>query len=483
MTALLFLALLLTRNAQVRYALGVGALVLMALCPLATFLFLGTPPATVTNAVPDYPSVTPAISNMTVVLSSASPVTSFDLLSSLVWVWCSGVCLFGFRAFGGWLVLQRLRRTAQEAVSSELLERCRRLQQRIGIAGVVRYAYSEMVEAPAVLGWFRPVVLIPISALAGLSVEQLEAIIAHELAHVRRYDALVNLFQIAAETVLFYHPAVWWVNRVIRTERENCCDDIAVAVCGNASEYARALAMMSGGSSRPTWAMAANGGALKARVGRLLGMQKIAHGIPRAGLAMLAVFCASCVVLAAGVFKQDVPGAPPAPPPPPSEAVQVPAPPPPPEPPVVETMEQQKMLRDIQQQLKRTLSKEQLQNLEREIKQQEKLARELGRQQALEAEAKRSISQQQVKDLQRAVASMQERYNDESPELRDAREQLQALVKRGLDEFQVEPEQKSAEPKGPSYIDSLESVGLTKLSVDDLIALKIQGVTADYVAR
>ena len=98
LAALLFLALSLTRNSQVRYALGVMALVLMALCPLATFLFLGTPPATVANAGPDYAAVAPAISNMTVVLSSASPVTSFDLLNSLVWLWCSGVCLFGFRA-------------------------------------------------------------------------------------------------------------------------------------------------------------------------------------------------------------------------------------------------------------------------------------------------------------------------------------------------------------------------------------------------
>ena len=114
----------------------------------------------------------------------------------------------------------------------------------------MRFAHSDSVDAPAVVGWFRPVVLIPLSAMSGLSVEQLDAIIAHELAHIRRYDALVNLFQIAVETILFYHPAVWWVNRVIRVERENCCDDIAVAVCGNASEYARALAMMPGNRRR-----------------------------------------------------------------------------------------------------------------------------------------------------------------------------------------------------------------------------------------
>ena len=290
LAALLWMAISFSRNARVRYVLAVGALFAMALCPLATMAFLEKPLAAPSMTVASYP----AISNVTVALSNDVPVTSFDLLSALVWVWCSGVCIFGVRAFGGWLMLQKLRHTAQEAISPVLLASCRRLQERIGIKALVRYAYSEIVDAPAVVGWFRPVVLIPLSAISGLSTEQLEAIVAHELAHVRRYDAIVNLFQIAVETVLFYHPAVWWVNRVIRTERENCCDDIAVAVCGNASEYARALAMM--GGARPTWVMAANGGALRARVGRLLGMQKMTHGIPRTGLAVLAVMCASCFV-------------------------------------------------------------------------------------------------------------------------------------------------------------------------------------------
>jgi hypothetical protein len=161
------------------------------------------------------------------------------------------------------------------------------------------------------LGWIRPVVLIPISALSGLSSAQIEAIIAHELAHIKRYDGLVNLFQITVETVLFYHPGIWWVNRIVRTERENCCDDVAVAVCGNPSEYARALAMLSASSARPVWAMAANGGALKSRVARLLGFKKITHGLPRTGLAIFALLCASCVLIAAGAFKQDVLAPPP----------------------------------------------------------------------------------------------------------------------------------------------------------------------------
>ena len=95
---------------------------------------------------------------------------------------------------------------------------------------------------PTVIGWLKPVVLLPASALAALTPQQLEAILAHELAHIRRHDYLVNLLQTLVETLLFYHPAVWWLSRRIRIERENCCDDLAVSLCGDPVAYAAALA-------------------------------------------------------------------------------------------------------------------------------------------------------------------------------------------------------------------------------------------------
>ena len=118
----------------------------------------------------------------------------------------------------------------------------------------------------------KPVVLLPASALAGLTPQQLEAILAHELAHIRRHDYLVNLLQTLVETLLFYHPAVWWLSRRIRIERENCCDDLAVSLCGDPCTYARALADLEAlrGPAR-SLAMAANGGSLLQRVRRLLG--------------------------------------------------------------------------------------------------------------------------------------------------------------------------------------------------------------------
>src|SRR5207248_11451062 len=109
-------------------------------------------------------------------------------------------------------------------------------------------------------------------ALSGLTEDQIEAVIAHELAHIRRRDCFANLFQIAVETLLFYHPAVWWVSQRIRIEREHCCDDAAVALCGVAVNYARALTLTEEWRTAPSLMMAANRSPLSQRVVRILGL-------------------------------------------------------------------------------------------------------------------------------------------------------------------------------------------------------------------
>ena len=106
-------------------------------------------------------------------------------------------------------------------------------------------------------------------ALTGLSAEQLEAVIAHELGHIKRFDVAVNLFQVVVETLFFFHPAVWWLNKRIRADREECCDDIAIAVCGRSVTYARALAVMEGWRGTPELSIAATGGDVASRVARL----------------------------------------------------------------------------------------------------------------------------------------------------------------------------------------------------------------------
>lgn len=150
-----------------------------------------------------------------------------------------------------------------------------------------------------VVGHIRPVILMPIGVLAGLPAAQSEAILLHELAHIRRYDYLVNILQRWVECLLFYHPAVWWISRVIRAERENCCDDLAVAISGNAQEYAVALAALEQNRWRGREAaVAASGGSLVKRIRRLL-YPKVTSSVWTPLFAALILLTTAMVALAA----------------------------------------------------------------------------------------------------------------------------------------------------------------------------------------
>ena len=197
------------------------------------------------------------------------------LLPTLILVWIVGVTMLSLRLLTGWIWIQRLRTHGVSAAAIECQRMSTRLARRLHISRAITLLESTLVEVPTVIGWLKPVVLLPASALAALSPQQLEAILAHELAHIRRHDYLVNLLQTLVETLLFYHPAVWWLSRRIRIERENCCDDLAVSLCGDPVAYANALADLESLRSETTpthhIALAATGGSLLHRVRRLLG--------------------------------------------------------------------------------------------------------------------------------------------------------------------------------------------------------------------
>lgn len=187
----------------------------------------------------------------------------------LVALWLAGVVLFALRALGGWCLLQRLRRRVQPP-ALWLSNQFDALRLRAGLGSRLSLGLSAEVDAPCALGFWRPLVLLPLSALTALSPEQLQAILAHELAHIRRHDYLVNLLQRALEVVFFYHPAVWWLSHQVALEREHCCDDAAIALCGDRATYARALLALAGARA-PVFSMAATGGALPQRLRRILG--------------------------------------------------------------------------------------------------------------------------------------------------------------------------------------------------------------------
>jgi beta-lactamase regulating signal transducer with metallopeptidase domain len=307
---LLSVVFAMSRRASVRYAAAVFALLLMLLLPIATVVYLDRPVAQ--EPTSQYAADTMPVSTPRSVMPGHVPHHSADAQEAtapaqpeamlwLVRLWLVGVVLFSLRSAGGFVLAQRLRKIATSPATGELLRMCRAVQQRMGIGRVVRYCRSAALQVPAVVGGFRPMVLLPITALTGLSDAQIEAIVAHELAHIRRLDYFVNLFQVFAETVLFYHPAVWWVNNKIRAERENCCDDTAIAVCGNRVDYVRALTHLERMRIAPQFAMAANGSPLKARVRRILGMAEEREDV-RSGSSLMGVMLVAGLILAGTSF-------------------------------------------------------------------------------------------------------------------------------------------------------------------------------------
>jgi beta-lactamase regulating signal transducer with metallopeptidase domain len=400
--ALAAASIAIARTASVRYVIGVAALVLMVASPVITYIILYDSSPLVSGVVSGQAETSsPAIvhtakltSQHTMTYTSdatSSSALSANVLNWFVTLWFAGVVLFSLRTAGGFFLVARLRRRDSKSVSAELLALCADLQRRLGIARAVRFCESLHLDTPAVLGWFRPVVFLPVSALTGLTEVQLRAVVAHELAHIRRLDAFVNLFQVAAETLLFYHPAVWWLSKRIRVERENCCDDVALAVCGSPAEYARALALMEQSRVAPSFAMAANRGPLASRVSRLLGITEKGSSLRNAGVAF-GILCLAAALVAGNALFGVVRTA--------SAHPQITGDPGP-------------------------------------------------RETAIVITAPRATPQSNPKP------------NPTPSQKTDS--------------------ETSKSPNGPSYIDSLKAEGLDNLSADELISLKVQGVTPQYI--
>tara|TARA_R110002072_G_scaffold284006_1_gene447784 strand:+ start:979 stop:2757 length:1779 start_codon:yes stop_codon:yes gene_type:complete len=182
---------------------------------------------------------------------------TFDALRPcILGVWLVGVVFCGARLLGGAWAIFRLRGQRTEIVPS-LARRAQQIGRRFGLATTPVFGSARIGEA-AVVGFLRPVVLMPVSWLTSLPVDVLEAVIAHELAHIRRHDVWVNLFQCFVEALLFYHPAVWWLSNRIRVEREMCCDELAVEATSGPVSYAIALEHVGSLSAHKTPNLAAS---------------------------------------------------------------------------------------------------------------------------------------------------------------------------------------------------------------------------------
>ena len=305
------LAFLRRRSAQVRWAASCVAMALMVLLPLLTALLVPTdvpvtertglgapggpaiaigPDAPVVATVPDAVPVDSALPTLksprgpvdeAVVVHQASETKSpvarrtwsawvaSHVEAQLPWVvfaWLVGVTGMSVWHIGGWWQAERGKRRDTRPAGPQVERALEKLADRLGLTRAVGVLESAHVAVPVVVGWLRPVILLPAHALTGLTPDQLRAVLAHELAHVKRHDCLVRACQVVVETLLFYHPATWWVSARIRQESEYCCDEMALTVCGDRHGYARALAMVAERGRQPRGSLAATGGKLLDRI-------------------------------------------------------------------------------------------------------------------------------------------------------------------------------------------------------------------------
>ncbi len=279
--AALVLGLLRGARPQTRYAVACAALLLCAALPLAGTIgrILDTHTATTTLlplALPD--SYGPAAA------AGADPVAlATDRLA--VWeqalqerlplvmlLWSLGAAALALRMLLGLLWVHRRSLPSHSRSDPVWQARVTRLAERFDIARPVRLGLVDDLPSPVTAGWWRPVVLLPASLASGMPVELLEALLAHEMAHIKRHDYLVNLFQSAIEIVLFYHPTVWWLSGRIRLEREQIADDVAASMLGEPRRLALALSELDRFqlATTPHLAHAAHGGNLMNRIKRLV---------------------------------------------------------------------------------------------------------------------------------------------------------------------------------------------------------------------
>lgn len=267
--ALFGLGLFLLRDAAAgsRYALAVGALTLLALLPPATFFYLSADVGTTASGAISDPAWMVVAVNGPNVTAAVKP----DLLLWVVAAWLTGVLIMTARLWLGWRHLVRLRSGADTSAALSLRPVVEQLCRGIGIARSVQVALSRQVRSPVVIGWLKPLILLPPAVINRLPRDQIEMVLAHEVAHIRRHDHLVNLFQTVVETVLFYHPVVAWVSRRIRVERENACDDLVVQSTGDRLAYVEMLAGLERMRFQgPRLALAMNDGQVLGRIRRLV---------------------------------------------------------------------------------------------------------------------------------------------------------------------------------------------------------------------
>ena len=291
-------------SVRARYVVAIVALALMPSLVIATFWEQSHLVRPIT--FDGQQRMASGLSEMNGVLLTQIPVSRSVVQATELWIagnadkllpwidslWIGGVFLMAVRALGGWWRLEHIRKQARTIVPPEVEAMFLRVKSQLRISRKLMLRISEDVISPLAMGVWRTTILLPVSAAMQLTPAQLEAVLAHELAHVRRWDYLCNLLQTGVECVLFFHPAVWWISRRSRELREVCCDDVAARSCSDPVIYVEALLQLEQERCERfvlATTLHGNGGPLLGRVKHILGeklvMNRETTGSIRVGVA------------------------------------------------------------------------------------------------------------------------------------------------------------------------------------------------------
>ncbi|MBC3883134.1 M48 family metalloprotease [Undibacterium sp. LX40W] len=270
------------KSAQWRYLLACSALILCAAFPISYVIQHSdsvvitdlSASATTVEVAELAPVPTANLSSDLSLWSQISSTTESFLkqqMPLLVIIWAIGVLVLALRMALGMLWVRQQIAHAEQHVHPMWQAKVNDFARRLGMQENLRLGLSYQLESPMTAGWWKPIVILPSSLLTGMPAELIEALLAHEVAHVKRMDYVVNLFQSAIEIALFYHPAVWWISKQIRMEREQIADDLAAGLLGEPRRLALALSELEQFQfSHPQPALSAHGGNLMSRIKRLV---------------------------------------------------------------------------------------------------------------------------------------------------------------------------------------------------------------------
>lgn len=293
-----------------RYRLGLMALVALFFCPVLTLVWMSKATlATTSDVAFDAAGGATGSLDQSPISGLEWTVGSLGIASWLSVFWLAGVLVLSIRVWRQW---HGLRGLIDAGIEDDGSTRCMltRLAERFGLHRHISLVWSDSIHTPLLAGWLRPVIVMPLAMASGFPPLQLELVLAHELAHLKRLDPLINFFQVVLETLFFFHPVVRLISADVRNEREICCDQMALAKHGgNWRDLARALSALGEMQSTAPMALAASGGVLLDRIHQMAAGENVRvkqPSRPYSG-ALLALGMVATLVLGLTLKREGVP--------------------------------------------------------------------------------------------------------------------------------------------------------------------------------